>query len=168
MLIFLFFWTTPISINIALFFPSIYCPTSLFSLQKTSRSFCLQSLFSISFSYPLQSNPCPYHSAKTTLLLVTDGLHIANSVLSQHLTWPSSRSWCHRSFPFPGNPFYLWAFRTPRFLSSSSFLSFLCWFFLFSLNSGVSQSSVFEYLPFSSHTQSIDDLIQSQDLNCHL
>lgn len=68
-------------------FLSCCCPTALPSLEKTSQSFFLQFLFSISF----QPRLCPQYFTKTTVFKVTNDVHIAASVLSRHLTRPSSR-----------------------------------------------------------------------------
>lgn len=63
-------------------FLSCCCLTALPSLEKTSQSFFLQFLFSISF----QPRLCPQYFTKTTVFKVTNDVHIAASVLSRHLT----------------------------------------------------------------------------------
>lgn len=83
----------------SILFLSHCCPAALPSLEKTSQSFFLQFLSSISF----QPRLCPQYFTKTTVFKVTNDVHIADSILSQHLTRPSSRIWCGRSFPSPGN-----------------------------------------------------------------
>lgn len=102
-------------------FLSNCCPTALPSLEKTSHSFFLQFLFSISF----QPRLCPQYFTKTTVFKVTNDIHIAHSILGQHLTWPSSRIWCGKSFPSPGN---LLSLSVP----DSSF--YLFFFFLISIS----------------------------------